>query len=74
MTERLSNLEEIDWYLLQQLTESIQMQESGAREAVETVRKKLKHGGSEQKLRVLEVSLSIVSKQGNATNCLFIDS
>jgi hypothetical protein len=32
------------------------MQESGPREAVETVRKKLKHGGSQQKLRVLEVS------------------
>lgn len=55
MTERLSNLEEVDWYLLQQLTESIQMQESGPREAVETVRKKLKHGGTQQKLRVLEV-------------------
>lgn len=53
--ERLSNLEEVDWYLLQQLTESIQMQESGPREAVETVRKKLKHGGTQQKLRVLEV-------------------
>ncbi|CEP17493.1 hypothetical protein [Parasitella parasitica] len=53
-TERLSNLEEIDWYLLQQLIESIQMQESGPREAVETVRKKLKHGGTQQKLRVLE--------------------
>lgn len=53
--ERLSNLEEVDWYLLQQLTESIQMQENGPREAVETVRKKLKHGGTQQKLRVLEV-------------------
>ncbi|KAI8646152.1 hypothetical protein BD408DRAFT_21761 [Parasitella parasitica] len=53
--ERLSNLEEIDWYLLQQLIESIQMQENGPREAVETVRKKLKHGGTQQKLRVLEI-------------------
>jgi hypothetical protein len=31
------------------------MQESGPREAIETVRKKLKHGASQQKLRVLEV-------------------
>jgi len=31
------------------------MQENGPREAVETVRKKLKHGGTQQKLRVLEV-------------------
>lgn len=54
--ERLSNLEEVDWYLLQQLIESIQMQESGPREAVETVRKKLKHGAPQQKLRVLEVN------------------
>ncbi|KAG1043488.1 hypothetical protein G6F46_006486 [Rhizopus delemar] len=53
--ERLSNLEEVDWYLLQQLTESIQMQSSGPREAIETIRKKLKHGGNQQKLRVLEV-------------------
>ncbi|KAG1143792.1 hypothetical protein G6F36_015376 [Rhizopus arrhizus] len=52
--ERLSNLEEVDWYLLQQLTESIQMQSSGPREAIETIRKKLKHGGNQQKLRVLE--------------------
>lgn len=46
----------MDWYLLQQLTESIQMQDTGAREAVEAVRKKLKHSGTQQKLRVLEVS------------------
>jgi hypothetical protein len=45
----------VDWYLLQQLTESIQMQSSGPREAIETIRKKLKHGGNQQKLRVLEV-------------------
>lgn len=31
------------------------MQESGPREAIEAVRKKLKHGGTQQKLRVLEV-------------------
>lgn len=52
-------MEEVDWYLLQQLTESIQMQENGPREAVETVRKKLKHGGTQQKLRVLEVRRGI---------------
>ncbi|KAI8087264.1 hypothetical protein BDF21DRAFT_414039 [Thamnidium elegans] len=62
--ERLSNLEEVDWYLLQQLSESIQMQESGAREAVEAVRKKLKHGGAQQKLRVLEV-LKLLMENSN---------
>ncbi|EPB81423.1 hypothetical protein HMPREF1544_11858 [Mucor circinelloides 1006PhL] len=62
--ERLSNLEEIDWYLLQQLTESIQMQENGPREAVETVRKKLKHGGTQQKLRVLEI-LKLLMENSN---------
>lgn len=31
------------------------MQENGPREAIEAVRKKLKHGGTQQKLRVLEV-------------------
>ncbi|KAL0140393.1 VHS domain protein [Mucor lusitanicus] len=62
--ERLSNLEEVDWYLLQQLTESIQMQENGPREAVETVRKKLKHGGTQQKLRVLEI-LKLLMENSN---------
>ncbi|KAI9244225.1 hypothetical protein EDC94DRAFT_629819 [Helicostylum pulchrum] len=62
--ERLSNLEEVDWYLLQQLSESIQMQESGPREAVEAVRKKLKHGGTQQKLRVLEV-LKLLMENSN---------
>ncbi|GAN05263.1 VHS domain protein [Mucor ambiguus] len=62
--ERLSNLEEVDWYLLQQLTESIQMQEHGPREAVETVRKKLKHGGTQQKLRVLEI-LKLLMENSN---------
>lgn len=33
------------------------MQPNGAKEAIEAVRKKLKHGTVEQKLRVLEVSL-----------------
>jgi hypothetical protein len=36
--------------------ESIQMQENGAREAVETIRKKLKHGDTKQKLCILEVN------------------
>jgi isocitrate dehydrogenase len=54
--ENLSNYEEIEWYQFQQLTEGITMQPTGAREAIEAVRKKLKHGTTEQKLRVLEVS------------------
>ncbi|KAI9319923.1 hypothetical protein BX666DRAFT_1917408 [Dichotomocladium elegans] len=53
--ERLSNYEEIDWYIVQQLTESIQMQGSGPHEAVEAIRKRLKHGTTDQKLRVIEV-------------------
>ncbi|KAI8144637.1 hypothetical protein BJV82DRAFT_667837 [Fennellomyces sp. T-0311] len=53
--ERLSNYEEIDWYIVQQLTESIQMQEAGPREAIEAVRKRLKHGTTQQKLRVIDV-------------------
>jgi hypothetical protein len=32
------------------------MQDSGPREAIETIRKKLKHGGTQQKLRALEVT------------------
>jgi hypothetical protein len=38
------------------------MQENGPREAVETVRKKLKHGGTQQKLRVLEVKYTYIYK------------
>ncbi|KAI9274752.1 hypothetical protein BDA99DRAFT_498497 [Phascolomyces articulosus] len=53
--ERLSNYEEIDWYIVQQLIESIQMQEAGPREAIEAVRKRLKHGTTQQKLRVIDV-------------------
>lgn len=53
--DRLSNYDEIEWYQFQQLTEVVLMQESGPREAVEAVRKRLKHGTSQQKLRVLEV-------------------
>jgi hypothetical protein len=49
-------MEEVDWYILQQLSESMFMQQAGPGEAVETIRKKLKHGGSQQKLRVLEVT------------------
>ncbi|KAI8974364.1 hypothetical protein BDB01DRAFT_807160 [Pilobolus umbonatus] len=62
--ERLSNLDEMDWYLLEQLTESIQMQENGPREAIETLRKKLKHGGTEQKLKVLEI-LKVLMENSN---------
>lgn len=32
------------------------MQENGPREAIEAVRKRLKHGTTQQKLRVLEVT------------------
>lgn len=55
IVENLSNYEEIEWYQFEQLTESISMQPAGAREAIEAVRKKLKHGTTQQKLRVLEV-------------------
>lgn len=34
------------------------MQPGGGREAIEAIRKKLKHGTTQQQLRVLEVSLS----------------
>ncbi|CAO3624337.1 unnamed protein product [Mucor hiemalis] len=40
------------------------MQESGPREAVETVRKKLKHCGTQQKLRVLEI-LKLLMENSN---------
>ncbi|KAI8068660.1 hypothetical protein BC940DRAFT_298746 [Gongronella butleri] len=53
--ERLSNYEEIEWYQFQQLMESMNMQESGPREAIEAIRKRLKHGSQEQKMRVLEI-------------------
>ena len=56
IADNLSNYEEIEWYQFQQLTESISMQPNGAREAIEAVRKKLKHGSTQQKLRVLEVN------------------
>ncbi|ORZ11063.1 hypothetical protein BCR42DRAFT_421445 [Absidia repens] len=53
--EKLSNYEEIEWYQFQQLIESMNMQESGPREAIEAIRKRLKHGTQEQKLRTLEI-------------------
>lgn len=53
--DNLSNYDQIEWYQFQQLIESISMQSSGAREAIEAVRKKLKHGASGQKLQALEV-------------------
>lgn len=62
MVERLSNYEEIDWYIVQQLTESIQMQESGPHEAIEAVRKRLKHGTTGQKLRVIEASIELIMR------------
>lgn len=62
--ENLSNYEEIEWYQFQQLTESISMQPNGAREAVEAIRKKLKHGTTHQKLRVLEV-LKLLMENSN---------
>lgn len=54
-SDNLSNYDKIEWYQFQQLIESISMQSSGVKEAIEAVRKKLKHGTSEQKLRALEV-------------------
>lgn len=54
----MSNYEEIEWYQFEQLVESITMQPGGGREAIEAIRKKLKHGTTQQQLRVLEVSLS----------------
>lgn len=53
--DRLSNYDEIEWYQFQQLSEVILIQENGPREAVEAVRKRLKHGTTQQKIRVLEV-------------------
>ncbi|KAI8097773.1 uncharacterized protein BX664DRAFT_327226 [Halteromyces radiatus] len=53
--EKLSNYEEIEWYQFQQLIESMNMQENGPREAIEAIRKRLKHGTQEQKLRILEI-------------------
>ncbi|CEG62829.1 hypothetical protein RMATCC62417_00095 [Rhizopus microsporus] len=40
------------------------MQSNGAREAIETIRKKLKHGGTQQKLRALEV-LKLLMENSN---------
>ncbi|MBM6387427.1 MAG: hypothetical protein JSY10_26160 [Paenibacillus sp.] len=51
----MSNYEEIEWYQFEQLAECITMQPCGAREAIEAIRKKLKHGTTQQKIRVLEV-------------------
>ncbi|KAI7869618.1 uncharacterized protein EV154DRAFT_530637 [Mucor mucedo] len=62
--ENLSNYEEIEWYQFEQLTESVSMQPAGAREAIEAVRKKLKHGTTQQKLRVLEV-LKLLMENSN---------
>ncbi|KAL0077222.1 hypothetical protein F4703DRAFT_1882762 [Phycomyces blakesleeanus] len=62
--ERLSNYDEIEWYSFQQLSESIFMQETGPREAIEAVRKRLKHGTNQQKLRVLEV-LKLLMENSN---------
>ncbi|CEP17387.1 hypothetical protein [Parasitella parasitica] len=51
----LSNYDQIEWFQFQQLIESISMQSSGAKEAIDAIRKKLKHGTPEQKLRALEI-------------------
>jgi hypothetical protein len=66
----LSNYEEIEWYQFQQLTESIAMQPNGSREAIEAIRKKLKHGTTQQKLRALEVCFYTRSK--NTSNSLLL--
>ncbi|KAI8576489.1 hypothetical protein K450DRAFT_256962 [Umbelopsis ramanniana AG] len=62
--DRLSNYDEIEWYQFQQLSEVILIQENGPREAVEAVRKRLKHGTSQQKIRVLEV-LKLLMENSN---------
>jgi len=62
--DRLSNYDEIEWYQFQQLTEVILIQENGPREAIEAVRKRLKHGTSQQKIRVLEV-LKLLMENSN---------
>ncbi|KAM3581898.1 hypothetical protein VKS41_006055 [Umbelopsis sp. WA50703] len=62
--DRLSNYDEIEWYQFQQLSEVILIQENGPREAVEAVRKRLKHGTTQQKIRVLEV-LKLLMENSN---------
>ncbi|KAI7872946.1 hypothetical protein BDF14DRAFT_1750589 [Spinellus fusiger] len=62
--ERLSNYEEIEWYTFQQLSEAILMQEGGPREAIEAIRKKLKHGTLQQKLGSLEI-LKLLMENSN---------
>ncbi|KAI8876867.1 hypothetical protein K501DRAFT_279003 [Backusella circina FSU 941] len=62
--DKLSNIQEIEWFQFQQLTESIMIQESGAKEAIEAIRKKLKHGTFHQKLRVLDI-LKLLMENSN---------
>ncbi|KAH8551383.1 hypothetical protein BGW37DRAFT_39248 [Umbelopsis sp. PMI_123] len=62
--DRLSNYDEIEWYQFQQLSEVILIQENGPREAVEAVRKRLKHGTTQQKIRVLDV-LKLLMENSN---------
>lgn len=53
--DNLSNYPEIEWYQFQQLTDSIVLVPSGSKEAIEAIRKKLKHGSVQQQLRALDV-------------------
>jgi hypothetical protein len=70
--DRLSNYDEIEWYQFQQLSEVILIQENGPREAVEAVRKRLKHGTTQQKIRVLEVCPSLFRLSLLASYKLFL--
>ncbi|KAI8646059.1 hypothetical protein BD408DRAFT_440305 [Parasitella parasitica] len=66
--DNLSSYDQIEWFQFQQLIESICMQSSGAREAIDAIRKKLKHGTSEQKLRALEI-LRLLMENSNQRFC-----
>lgn len=55
LTDNLSNYPEVEWYQFQQLTDTIVLVPNGPKEAIEAIRKKLKHGGVQQQLRVLDV-------------------
>lgn len=55
--DSLSKSKQPEWYQFQQLTESISIQPNGAKEAVESVRKRLKHGTTQQKINVLKVQI-----------------
>ncbi|KAI8061735.1 hypothetical protein BC940DRAFT_322548 [Gongronella butleri] len=52
--DRMSNTEEREWfYPLQHLMESMAMQVHGAKEAIQVIEKRLKHGTAEQQMNLL---------------------